>query len=423
MKAIVDCNSFYAACERLFKPSLHGKPVVVLSNNDGCIVSRTDEAKALGIQMAGPYYQNKEEIEKNKVAVFSSNYHLYGDLSWRVMETLRILSPHVEVYSVDESFLDLDGIDENKLHEYALFLKHTTELWTGIPVSIGVAPSKVLSKVANRLAKKDKIGTRGVMILQTPQQQMEALQRTAVEDVWGVGGASSKKLRLFNINTAWDLRNMSEDWARKNLGGVVGVRLIKELRGQPCIEMKDPLETKKMIATTRMFGKPVYELRELREAVATYITRAAEKLRRQNSAAKTISVFLVTNNYSSHYEYRPASSSLYTTLPFATSLTNLLIEHAMPLVEQLYSKGSKYLKAGVILSGIVPDNAVQFNLFEQPSHHNEKKLMKMIDNVNFSMRNDVLKFASSGTKRDWKMRQELRSPRYTTRWDELYKVR
>ncbi|MBK7305657.1 MAG: Y-family DNA polymerase [Chitinophagaceae bacterium] len=423
MKAIVDCNSFYAACERLFKPSLHGKPVVVLSNNDGCIVSRTDEAKALGIQMAGPYYQNKEEIEKNKVAVFSSNYHLYGDLSWRVMETLRILSPHVEVYSVDESFLDLDGIDENKLHEYALFLKHTTELWTGIPVSIGVAPSKVLSKVANRLAKKDKIGTRGVMILQTPQQQMEGLQKTPVEDVWGVGGASSKKLRLFNINTAWDLRNMSEDWARKNLGGVVGVRLIKELRGQPCIEMKDPLETKKMIATTRMFGKPVYELRELREAVATYITRAAEKLRRQNSAAKTISVFLVTNNYNSHYEYKPASFSLYTTLPFATSLTNLLIEHAMPLVEQLYSKGSKYLKAGVILSGIVPDNAVQFNLFEQPSHHNEKKLMKMIDNVNFSMRNDVLKFASSGTKRDWKMRQELRSPRYTTRWDELYKVR
>ena len=423
MKAIVDCNSFYAACERLFKPSLHGKPVVVLSNNDGCIVSRTDEAKALGIQMAGPYYQNKEEIEKNKVAVFSSNYHLYGDLSWRVMETLRILSPHVEVYSVDESFLDLDGIDENKLYEYALFLKLTTELWTGIPVSIGVAPTKVLSKVANRLAKKDKTGTKGVMVLQTPEQQMEALQQTPVEDVWGVGGASSKKLRMFNINTAWDLRNMSEDWARKNLGGVVGVRLIKELRGQPCIEMKDPLETKKMIATTRMFGKPVYELRELREAVATYITRAAEKLRRQNSAAKTISVFLVTNNYSSHYEYKPASFSLYTTLPFATSLTNLLIEHAMPLVENLYKKGSKYLKAGVILSDIVPDDKIQFNLFEKPSNDTEKKLMKMIDNVNFSMRNDVLKFASSGMKRDWKMRQELRSPRYTTRWEELFQVK
>ena len=249
MKAIVDCKSIYAACERLFKPSLHGKPVVVLSNNDGCIVSRSDEAKALGIQMAGPYYQHKAAIEKNGVAVFSSNYHLYGDLSWRVMETLRILSPHVEVYSVDESFLDLTGIDETKLYEYSLFLKHTTELWTGIPVSIGVAPTKVLSKVANRLAKKDKKGTKGVMILQTPEQQMKALERTAVEDVWGVGSAGSKKLRMFNINTAWDLRNMSEAWASKNLGGVVGVRLIKELRGEPCIEMKDPLETKKMIAT------------------------------------------------------------------------------------------------------------------------------------------------------------------------------
>lgn len=422
-KAIVDCNSFYAACERLFNPSLHGKPVVVLSNNDGCIISRSDEAKALGIQMAGPYYQNKNKIEKNKVAVFSSNYHLYGDLSWRVMETLRILSPHVEVYSVDESFLDLAGIDENKLYEYSLFLKHTTELWTGIPVSIGVAPSKVLSKVANRLAKKDKAGTKGVMILQTPPQQMEALQKTPVEDVWGVGGASSKKLRLFNINTAWDLRNMSEDWARKNLGGVVGVRLIKELRGEPCIEMKDPLETKKMIATTRMFGKPVFELRELKEAVATYITRAAEKLRRQGSAAKIVSVFLVTNDYNSTYEYKPASTSLHTTLPFATSLTNLIIEHAMPLVENLYRKGSKYLKAGVMLSSIVPDDAVQHNLFAKPSQENEKKLMKMIDNVNFSMRNDVLKFASSGTKRDWKMRQELRSKRFTTRWDELFEVK
>jgi DNA polymerase V len=422
MKAIVDCNSFYAACERLFDPALHGKPVVVLSNNDGCIISRSDEAKALGIKMAGPYYLHKKEIEENNVAVFSSNYHLYGDMSWRVMETLRRLSPHVEVYSVDESFVDLAGIDENKLYEYGLFLKHTTELWTGIPVSIGIAPTKVLSKVANRLAKKDKKGTKGVLVLETAEQQKLALQNTAVEDLWGVGGAGAKKLRMYNINTGWDLRNMSEDWAGTNLGGVVGVRLIKELRGEPCIEMKDPLETKKMIATTRMFGKPVYEIEKVKEAVATYITRAAEKLRRQRSAANVLSVFVVTNNYSSSYEYRPASQSLYTTLPFATSLTNLLITHAMPLVEQLFCKGSKYLKAGVILSGLVPENAVQSNLFEQQAHSTEKELMKMIDNVNFSMRNDVLKFASSGTKRDWKMRQELRSPRYTTRWEELYEV-
>ena len=423
MKAIVDCNSFYAACERLFKPSLHGKPVVVLSNNDGCIVSRSDEAKALGIQMAGPYYQHKAVIEENGVAVFSSNYHLYGDLSWRVMETLRILSPQVEVYSVDESFLDLTGIDETKLYEYSLFLKHTTELWTGIPVSIGVAPTKVLSKVANRLAKKDKQGTKGVMILQTPEQQMEALERTAVEDVWGVGSAGSKKLRMFNINTAWDLRNMSEAWASKNLGGVVGARLIKELRGEPCIGMKNPLETKKMIATTRMFGKPVYDIQELKEAVATYTSRAAEKLRRQNCAAGTISVFVVTNNQGPSYEYKPASSSAYVILPYATSLTNILIAYATPLLDKLYRQGSKYLKAGVILGNIIPDDAVQYNIFKEPPPYDGRKLMRMIDNVNFGMRNDMIKFASSGSTRDWKMRQELRSKRFTTRWEELFEVK
>ncbi|MFN8246519.1 MAG: Y-family DNA polymerase [Ferruginibacter sp.] len=423
MKAIVDCNSFYAACERLFKPSLHGKPVVVLSNNDGCIVSRTDEAKALGIQMAGPYYQHKKQIEENGVAVFSSNYHLYGDMSWRVMETLRMLSPSVEVYSVDESFLDLSGIDPTKLNDYALFLKHTTEEWTGIPVSIGVAPTKVLSKVANRLAKKDKQGTRGVMVLEDAEQQREALLKTSVEDLWGIGGAYARKLRLFNINNGWDLRNMSEDWARKNLGGVVGVRLIRELRGEPCIEMKGPLETKKMIATTRMFGKPVFELRELKEAVATYITRAAEKLRRQHGAARVMSVFLVTNDEALTYEYKPSSRSAYTILPVATSLTQVLIEHAMPLVEQLYRKGSKYLKAGVTFSGIVPEESVQINLFDPPEKQELQQLMLLIDNVNFSMRNDIIKFAASGTKRDWKMRQELRSKRFTTRWEELFEVK
>ena len=423
MFAIVDCNSFYAACERVFKPSLHGKPVVVLSNNDGCIVSRTDEAKALGIKMAGPYFEVKDILSKNLVHVFSSNYHLYGDMSWRVMETLRKLSPHVEVYSVDESFLDLKGIGETKLNDYALFLKRTVEEWTGIPVSVGIAPTKVLSKIANKLAKKDKIGTKGVFLLETPEQQMEALLRTPVKDVWGVGGRSAEKLSYFGISNAWQLRNMSEEWGRKNLGGVVGVRLIKELKGEPCIEMKDQLEIKKMIATTRMFGKPVYELAELKEAVATYIARAAEKLRRQQCAAKTINVFAITNNQAVSFEFAPKSQGMYTTLPMATSLTNILLEYALPMVDKIYLKGNKYIKAGVVLSDIVPDNAIQFNLFEPPSKNNLLQLMKMIDNVNFSMRDDMIKFAASGTKRNWKMRQEMRSPRYSTRWDELYKVR
>ncbi len=422
MKAIVDCNSFYAACERLFKPALHGKPVVVLSNNDGCIVSRTDEAKALGIQMAGPYFQHKKEIEAHNVAVFSSNYHLYGDMSWRVMETLRMLAPQVEVYSVDESFLDLEGIEPTKLYEYALFLKHTTEEWTGIPVSIGVAPSKVLSKLANKLAKKDKIGTKGVMILQTPEQQMEALLRTPVEDIWGVGSAGAGKLRMFNINTAWDLRNMNEEWARKNLGGVVGVRLVKELKGIPCIEMKDSRTAKKMIATTRMFGKPIYELKELKEAVTTYVARAAEKLRRQNGAALEMSVFVVVSN-NNGLHYNPYARSAHTTLPIATALTNVLIHHAAEMTASLYRKGSKYIKAGVVLSHIIPADTIQFNLFTPPENINARKLMNTIDNINFSMQQDILKFAANGTSKNWKMRQEMRSSRFTTRWEELCIVR
>ncbi len=423
MKAIVDCNSFYAACERLFKPALHGKPVVVLSNNDGCIVSRTDEAKALGIRMAGPFYQNRKEIEENNVAVFSSNYHLYGDISNRVMDTLRILSPSVEIYSVDECFLDLNGIEPSKLYEYSLFLKHTTELWTGIPVSVGIAPTKVLSKVANRLAKKDKIGTRGVMVLQTPEQQMEALMRTEIEDVWGVGPAGSRKLRMFNINTAWDLRNMNEDWVRNNLGGIVGVRLLKELKGMPCIDMKDPLTQKKNIATTRMFGKPVYELRELKEAVATYVTRATEKLRRQKSAARAISVFIVFNNRKINQEYEPTSRSLSFLMPEATYVTHHIIAYAMALVERLYREGDKYIKAGVILSEIVPCGSVQFNLFTEPESAEVQKLMHIMDNINFGIRDDMVKFAVAGTTRNWKMRQEMRSQRFTTRWDELCEVK
>ena len=425
--AIVDCNSFYCSCERLFVPSLHNQPVVVLSNNDGCIVSRTDEAKALGIGMAGPYYENKEVIEKNKVTVFSSNYNLYGDLSMRVMDSLRSIvgDNNIEVYSVDEAFLNLRDVPMHELEQITLLLKERTEQWTGINVSVGVAPTKVLSKVANRLAKKNKQATNCIMVLDTEEKIQEALQRTSVADVWGVGGRYAYKLKEFyNIQTALQLSKMNEEWARKNLGGVVGVRLIKELNGIPCIKMKDPLEIKKMIATTRMFGKPVYELADLKEAVATYTSRAAEKLRRQCSAAKFIDVFVVTNDQKGkQYEYHPQSRHNYITLPIATSNTHTLISYAVPLVEQLYIKGPKYLKAGVMLSGIVPDVSIQGNLFLPEINNNGKLLMDMIDNINFSQRDDVLKFASSGTTRDWKMRQELRSKRYTTRWNELYEVK
>ena len=426
MIAIVDCNSFYCSCERLFRPDLENKAVVVLSNNDGCIISRTDEAKKMGVGMAAPYYQNKEIIEKNKVAVFSSNYNLYGDLSSRVMETLRCLvgEQKVEVYSVDEAFLRLDMIDENSMQEACKLIKETVEQWTGIKVSVGAAPTKVLSKVANRLSKKYKKESQGVMVLQSVQEIKEALERTQVDDIWGVGRQYAIKLHSLGIDDGWQLRNMPEEWARKNMGGVVGTRLIKELRGIPCIPMKDPLEVKKMIATTRMFGKPVFDLNEIKEAVATYVSRAAEKLRRQYYAASSIQVFVVTNGYQKEkYAYNPQSRYQYTNFPIATADTAALIKYALPLADKLFEPGLKYLKAGVILGGLVPDNSIQANLFAGEHQHQKRFLMEAVDNINFSHRDDIIKFAASGLKRNWKMRQELRSKRFTTRWNELYEIK
>lgn len=426
MKAIIDCNSFYCSCERLFRPDLWDRPVVVLSNNDGCIVSRTDEAKQLGVGMAAPYYQNRALIEQHRIAVFSSNYPLYGDLSRRVMDTLReaIGETSVEVYSVDEAFLEMDTVPPDALYLAAKDLKEKVEQWTGIKVSIGVAPTKVLSKVANRLSKKDKAGTKGVMILDTEEKIRSALERTEVGELWGVGRQYALTLRNLGIMNGWQLRNMPSEWVRKNMGGVVGVRMLRELNGEPCIEMKDPLEVKKMIATTRMFGKPVETLREIKEAVATYTARAAEKLRRQYGAAQLIGVFVVTNGSSKEkYVYNPQTRHLQMSLPRATSRTDEILHYALPLAEQLYEAGLKYLKAGVVLSGIVPDTSIQGNLF-MPAHDGKgRSLMQAIDNINFSHRNDAVKYAASGLTRNWKMRQELRSKRYTTRWEELYELR
>ncbi len=426
MRAIVDCNSFYCSCERLFRPQLANKPVVVLSNNDGCIISRTDEAKQLGVEMAGSYFQAKPLIEKYGVTTFSSNYTLYGDLSWRVMETLRKILPpgSVEVYSVDESFLDLSHIPPNELETFSQYLRATVEQWTGIKVSIGVAPTKVLSKVANRLSKNNKEATNCVLILDTPRKITQALECTPIGDVWGIGWQYAEKLRGMQILTAFDLSQKDPSWGNKHLGGVTGARLIRELQGIESIQMREELVTKKMIATTRMFGSPVSRLEDIKEAVATYISRAAEKLRRQKSVANTLHVFVVPRKETTRNDSIHGSSvGTYIILPMATSATQEFIKPGMTLVEKLYEKGSTYKKAGVMLSGIVPENAIQGNLFIAPTRSKNHMLMNTIDNVNFAMRDDVLKFAASGTTRNWKMRQQLRSPRYTTRWEELYSIK
>jgi DNA polymerase V len=424
-KAIVDCNSFYCSCERVFRPDLMNKPVVVLSNNDGCIISQTDEAKSLGLKMTGPYYQARPLIEKHNVAVFSSNYNLYGDMSQRVMQTLKMFAgeKNVEVYSVDESFLNLVNVPADQLNDFCSHLKKTVEQWTGVAVSIGTAPTKVLCKVANRLSKKNKKGTKGVVILNTEEKIREALQQTAVGDLWGIGRRYDIKLQQEGIKTALDLRNMNEEWGRKNLGGVVGVRLIRELKGHSCIDLKDPLEIKKMIATTRMFSNPVTQLKYLREAVATYTARAAEKLRRQNCCAKMMQVFVVKNDYEVNYKYNPETFALHATLPVATSDTHELMRHALPLVEKLFNHGSRYLKAGIILSELVPGTCIQSNLFNGMGKRADQALMDTIDNINFSLRDDAIRFVSSGIERGWKMRQAMRSARFTSRWAELKEVK
>lgn len=424
MKAIVDCNSFYCSCEEVFRPHLQSKPVVVLSNNDGCIISRSDEAKALGVGMAGPFFMAKPLIEKHNVAVFSSNYNLYGDISWRVMEVLKqtVGEEAVEVYSVDEAFLHLDHYSPDQLQSLSVYLRDTIQQWTGIRVSVGVGPTKTLAKIANRLAKQDKRASGCITILETEEKVIRALKQTKVGCVWGVGSRYADKLTQLGINTAWDLRNMHEEWARKNLGGVVGVRLVRELRGQHAIEMKDQLEKKKMIATTRMFGSTVTALKDIKEAIATYAARAAEKLRRQQGAASVISIFLITQEKIDGPGFKHGLTvSSFTTLPQPTAMTQELIKPAVNMAERLYQPGKRYKKAGVILSGIVPDTAIQANLFAQQKSIG-RFLMEQIDNINFSMRGDVVKFASSGTKRDWKMQQAYHSPRYTTRWNELCEV-
>jgi len=423
MIAIADCNSFYCSCERLFRPDLIGKPVVVLSNNDGCIVSRTDEAKALGIDMAVPYFQCKEEILKHGVTVFSSNYHLYGDMSQRVMSAFRQImgDKNVEVYSVDEAFINFDVVPESQYRQTALQLKQTAEKWTGIPICVGVGPNKLLSKVANKLAKKNKQQTAGVYVLSNEAEVEAALNSFPVGDIWGIGRRYAEKLRQFGIVNAWQLRNMPLDFCRHQLGGVVGERLVRQLRGEEMGEMLPPREVKKMILTSRMFGRAVTELKEIEEAIVTYASRAAEKLRRQCSVAGELQVFVVYENKEEGY-YSTRSIGNYRLLPVATSDTIVLAKLAVMLIREVFKPGLKYKKGGVILGRIQSEDAIQQNLFAPPVKLN-KKLMLAIDNINVAYGSDMISVASAGNAKTWKMRQEMRSPRYTTHWHEIMAIK
>ncbi len=410
--ALVDCNSFYASCERVFRPDLNGRPIIVLSNNDGCVVARSAEAKALGIQMGVPAFQIEGEIRRHKIAVFSSNYTLYADMSRRVMETLRQFSPEIEIYSIDESFLKLDRTQD--LLAIGESIRSTVRKWTGVPVSVGFGPTKALAKLANRLSKK----SAGVMELTTREQQDEALATTAVSDVWGIGAASTNKLLRYGIKTARDLRDADDVWVRKLLT-VVGLKLVHELRGIPAIDWEETVSPKKGICCSRSFGESVTTLEGLQQALATYVSRAAEKLRRQNSLANVVTIFFHSNPFNGDEPYQRSGVIAF---PTPTATTNEMIRFVSDAAAKLYKPGTRLKKAGVILTGIVENSNCQLSLFYERDRQHDTALMSALDKINDRFGSRTMRFGAEGIDPKWAAKFEKKSPRYTTRWDELIEV-
>ncbi|MDD5089369.1 MAG: Y-family DNA polymerase [Candidatus Wallbacteria bacterium] len=412
--ALVDCNNFYVSCERVFNPRLLGKPVVILSNNDGCIVSRSNEAKRAGISMGVPVYQCHELIRRMGVRVLSSNYALYGDMSDRVMETLRTLAPEVEVYSIDEAFLPLDGMKLKDLAAFGERIRRIVRQWTGIPVTVGVASTRTLAKIACARAKN----TSGVLVVEDGSMTAEILAATPVEEVWGIGDRSGLKLRKAGMETALDLRNGQDNLIRKVLH-VTGLRTAYELRGKSSIE-SIRIADKKAIMCSRSFGRPVEEKNELREGLAYHATRACEKLRRQGAAAGLVTVFIDTGRFRG----KVYSASTTVTLTEPDFDTAVIIRAAGEGLERIFRSGFLYLKSGVLLSGIVGLDQVQQNLFT-PGRGAEKKrnLYKAVDLINSRFGRDSLRPAATGLSRKWAMKRKMCSPRYTTVWGEIPLIR
>jgi DNA polymerase V len=416
--ALIDCNNFYVSCERLFQPILHGKLVVVLSNNDGCVIARSDEAKALGIPMGLPAFKLTDLLKEHPIEVYSSNYTLYGDLSARVMTTLTQWTPEVEVYSIDEAFLQFSMVPPDALMAYGQSIRATIQQWTGIPVSIGIGLTKTLAKLANRLAKRSP-EAQGVVALTSPSEIEAVLACTPIEDIWGIGPGYTRRLKAHEIKTAIQLRDINDRWVRQELG-IVGLRLVWELRGISCLPLALCPPPKQSLMVSRSFGRPITTLIEMREAVATYTTRAAEKLRRHHVAAGGLTVFLMTNRFTDEPQY---SNSVTIPLPVATQDTAELIGYALRGVEQIFREGYRYQKAGVILTALVPAHQVQTHLFDQHDRECSQKLMAAIDTINTAWGTGTIRYAAVGLRPGWLMRCARRSPRYTTRWEELAVVR
>ena len=415
--ALIDCNNFYASCERIFNPKLIGKPIVVLSNNDGCIIARSKEAKKLGIKMGEPYFKAKNIIEKNKVEVFSSNYSLYGDISQRVMETLSSFSSEVEIYSIDEAFLGLNGFENYELKTYCNHIRQTINKWVGIPVSIGVGPTKTLSKIANNLAKKNS-NYKGVCILENEIEIKKALQQTSIEDVWGIGRRLSIFLKKYNINTAHHFSEMDRGWVRKNMG-VVGEKTYLELNGVSCLDLDLVPSDKQSCCVSRSFSQPIEKLFDLEESISTYGSRVSEKIREEGLVAESMSIFVLTNHF--NRREKQYSNSIKLHLPFPTNNSIKIVKRSLEGIRKIYRPGYKYKKAGIILYGLSRQNVTK-GLLDYDREVSDN-IMQTIDKINNRYGVETIKIASEGIKKVWRMKRENVSPCYTTRFDELVEVK
>lgn len=417
MFALVDCNNFYASCQRVFEPHLIGKPVVILSNNDGCVIARSNEAKVLGIPMGAPAFEYKKLFEDNNVFVYSSNYALYGDMSSRVMNILSTFSPEIEIYSIDEAFLKFQGFEMFDLDEYGLKIQRTVTKGTGIPVSIGFAPTKALAKVANKIAKKFPERTQSVYTIDNEEKRIKALKWTKIEDVWGIGRKHAKRLKNIKITNAYQFTQLNDDWVRKEMA-VVGLRLKHELQGKPTLNLEAP-KNKKMIATTRSFEKMYTKFEDISERVSTFTASCSEKLRKQESHCNMIMVFVQTNHF--RKDQPQYSRNIVIKTDFPTNSTIELNHYAQIGLKQIFREGYHYKKAGVIVMGLTPNSETQLSLFNT-SNPKHQPLMSIIDKMNKSYGKNKIKFATQSIDRQWKMKQEKLSPSYTTRINDIVSI-
>jgi DNA polymerase V len=417
MIALVDCNNFYVSCERVFQPKLEGKPVGILSNNDGCIIARSEEIKQLGVTMGTPYFKIPDLIKQHNIQILSSNYALYGDMSRRVMQVLGRFTPTMEVYSIDECFMDLSGFSQDLTH-YGNTIAKTVKQGTGIPVSIGIAPTKTLAKLANKLAKKGIAGKGSVLVWESLTEPDKLLATLPVKELWGISSGLGKRLNQIGIDNVLALKQTNIQLIRKHFG-VVMERMVRELNGTPCLPLEMISPKRKQILTSRSFGTRLSTLPELRSAVSVFASRSAEKLRSQNLCTQTLCVFIHTSPFALD---KPSYNNAITiSLDQPTQDTGILIRHALMGLARIFRPGYQYQRAGILLPELMPNGMQQLSLFQDNASYNPKseRLMTVLDTINQNYGRHTVRYASQALSQRWQMRQQLKSPAYTTQWECL----